>query len=175
MFRRFCKQFSESFLGCWVILQLPCWPSKQGELLDNILQNLQNKWPPHPVLPFQFEREVNLSGHNPVMMLRLLSFTKYLPRQRNFPKQSRSFCRLSTSLRLRLCFNDVLSLTLPFRYRARFKWIFWCSVRLKWEQRRFLWLGALRSCCVFAAFYASKGIDHCNLAVLLLNKRAMAL
>ena len=31
------------------ILQLPCCPRKQGELLENRLQNLQNKWPPHPV------------------------------------------------------------------------------------------------------------------------------
>ena len=42
--------FSESSSGCWAILQLPCCPSKQGELLENILQNLRNKWPPHPVL-----------------------------------------------------------------------------------------------------------------------------
>ena len=52
MFRRFCKLcklFSESSTGCWAILQLPCCPTKQGEFLENILQNLRNKWPPHPV------------------------------------------------------------------------------------------------------------------------------
>ena len=35
--------------GCLAVLQLPCYPSKQGELLENMLQNLRNKWPPHPV------------------------------------------------------------------------------------------------------------------------------
>ena len=49
LFRRFCKLFSERSTGCWAILQLPCFPSKQGELSDNIVQNLRNKWPPHPV------------------------------------------------------------------------------------------------------------------------------
>ena len=75
-FRRFCKRFPESSPGywdvqsgesccgkgfvkffvksvyCWAVLQLPCCPSKKGELLENILQNLQNKWPPHPVKGF---------------------------------------------------------------------------------------------------------------------------
>ena len=50
MFRRFCKLFSESSTGRWAIVQLPCCPSKQGELSENILANLQNKWPPHPVV-----------------------------------------------------------------------------------------------------------------------------
>ena len=36
---RFCKMFSESFTGSWAELQLPCCPSKQGELLENILQS----------------------------------------------------------------------------------------------------------------------------------------
>ena len=44
----FCKPFSGSSPGCWAVLQLPCCPSKQGELLENILQNLRNKWLPHP-------------------------------------------------------------------------------------------------------------------------------
>ena len=48
LFRRFCKPFSGSSPGCWAVLQLPCCPSKQGELLENILQNLRNKWLPHP-------------------------------------------------------------------------------------------------------------------------------
>ena len=48
LFRRFCKLFSDSSTVCWAILQLPCCPSKQGELLKNTLQNLWNKWPPHP-------------------------------------------------------------------------------------------------------------------------------
>ena len=47
---RFCKMFSESSPGCWPVLQLPCCPSKQGKLSENILQNLRNKWPPHLVL-----------------------------------------------------------------------------------------------------------------------------
>ena len=42
--------FSESFIGCWAVLQLPCCPSNQGEHSENILQNLRNKWPPHLVL-----------------------------------------------------------------------------------------------------------------------------
>ena len=29
---------------------MPCCPSKQEELSENILQNLRNKWPPHPVV-----------------------------------------------------------------------------------------------------------------------------
>ena len=41
--------FSESYTGSWAVLQLPCCPSKQGGLLENILQNLRNKWPPHLV------------------------------------------------------------------------------------------------------------------------------
>ena len=44
---RFCKMFSESSPGCWAVLQLPCCPSKQGELSENLLQNLGKKWPPH--------------------------------------------------------------------------------------------------------------------------------
>ena len=49
MFRRFCLLFLKSSPGCWAVLQLPCCPSKQGEPLENILQNLRKKWPPHPV------------------------------------------------------------------------------------------------------------------------------
>ena len=49
LFRRFCKLFSENSSGSWAVLELPCSPSKQGELLENILQNLRNKWPPNPV------------------------------------------------------------------------------------------------------------------------------
>jgi len=49
LFQSLCKLFSESSPGPWAALQLPCCPSKQGELLENILQNLWNKWPPHPV------------------------------------------------------------------------------------------------------------------------------
>ena len=33
----------------WAVLQLPCCPSKQREFSENILQNLQNKLPPHTV------------------------------------------------------------------------------------------------------------------------------
>ena len=43
LFRRFCKMFSESWNGHWAALQLPCCPSKQGGLSENILQNLRNK------------------------------------------------------------------------------------------------------------------------------------
>ena len=32
-----CKLFVESSTCPWVILQLPCFPTKQGELLENIL------------------------------------------------------------------------------------------------------------------------------------------
>ena len=47
--KRFCNMLSESSTGIWAELQLPCCPSKQGELLANLLQNLRNKWPPPPV------------------------------------------------------------------------------------------------------------------------------
>ena len=36
---------SESSTGCWAILQLPCCPSKEGELTENIEQNLFYKLP----------------------------------------------------------------------------------------------------------------------------------
>ena len=32
--KRFCNMFSESSTGNWAELQLPCFPSKQGELPD---------------------------------------------------------------------------------------------------------------------------------------------
>ena len=44
MFRRFCNMFSESSPGRWAVLQLLCWPSKQGELSETMLQNLWNKF-----------------------------------------------------------------------------------------------------------------------------------
>ena len=47
--KRLCNMYSESSTGSWAELQLPCSPSKQGELGENRLQNLQNKWPPRPV------------------------------------------------------------------------------------------------------------------------------
>ena len=53
MFRRFCKLFFESSTGRCAILQLPCCPTKQGELLENILQNLRKKWPARSVLCLQ--------------------------------------------------------------------------------------------------------------------------
>ena len=49
---------SKGFVNCFLRVPqavgqyctaLPCCPSKQGEFLENILQNLRNKWPPHPV------------------------------------------------------------------------------------------------------------------------------
>ena len=45
----FINIFSGSSPGCWAVLQLPCCPSKQVELLENVLQNLQNTWPLNPV------------------------------------------------------------------------------------------------------------------------------
>ena len=36
--------FAESSAGRWAVLQLLCWPSKQGELSENMLQNLWNKF-----------------------------------------------------------------------------------------------------------------------------------
>ena len=47
--KMFCNMFSGSSTGSWAELQLPCSQSKQGELSENISQNLQNKWLPHPV------------------------------------------------------------------------------------------------------------------------------
>ena len=43
LFRRFFLRVPQA------LLQLPCCPSNQRELLENILKNLRNKWPPHPV------------------------------------------------------------------------------------------------------------------------------
>ena len=47
--KRFCKIFSESSTGSWADLQLPCCPSKQGELPENMLQNLLLNLPPQTV------------------------------------------------------------------------------------------------------------------------------
>ena len=41
--------FSESSTGSWAELQLPCCPSKQGELPENMLQNLFLNLPPQTV------------------------------------------------------------------------------------------------------------------------------
>ena len=37
--------FSESSTGCWAVLQMPCCLSKQGELSENIKQNIFYKLP----------------------------------------------------------------------------------------------------------------------------------
>ena len=51
--------FVTSFLrfppGRWATLELLCRPSKQGELPENILQNLRNKLPPQTVFWRQLE------------------------------------------------------------------------------------------------------------------------
>ena len=47
--KRFCNMFSDSSTGSWAELQLPCCPSKQGELPENILQNLFLNRPPQTV------------------------------------------------------------------------------------------------------------------------------
>ena len=49
MRKRFCDMFSESSTGSWAELQLPCCPSKQGELPENMLQNLLHNLPPQTV------------------------------------------------------------------------------------------------------------------------------
>ena len=41
-----CNIFSESSTGRWAELLLPCCPSKQGELPENMLQNLFLNLPP---------------------------------------------------------------------------------------------------------------------------------
>ena len=46
---RFCNMFSESSTGSWAELQLLCFPSKQGELPENMLQNLLHNLPPQTV------------------------------------------------------------------------------------------------------------------------------
>ena len=48
--KRFCNMFSESFTGSWSELQLPCCPSKQGELPENMLQDLLLYLPPQTVV-----------------------------------------------------------------------------------------------------------------------------
>ena len=47
---RFCLLFSESSPGRWAVLQRPCCPSKQGELSENILQNLSHDLMNNPVV-----------------------------------------------------------------------------------------------------------------------------
>ena len=47
--KRFCNMFSESSTGSWDELQLPCCPSKQGELPENMLQSLFLNLPPQTV------------------------------------------------------------------------------------------------------------------------------
>ena len=41
-----CNMFSESSTGSWAEMQLPCCPSKQEELIENMLQNLLHNLPP---------------------------------------------------------------------------------------------------------------------------------
>ena len=50
MRKRFCNMFSESSTGSWAELQLPCCPSKQRELPENMLQNLLPNLPPQTVM-----------------------------------------------------------------------------------------------------------------------------
>ena len=52
--KMFCSMFSESSTGSWAELQLPCCPSKQGELPENMLQNLLHnlQLPPQTVSLF---------------------------------------------------------------------------------------------------------------------------
>ena len=47
--KRFCNMFSESSTGSWAELQLPCCPRKQGELQENMLQNLLHSLLPQTV------------------------------------------------------------------------------------------------------------------------------
>ena len=47
--KRFSNMFPESSTVSWAELQLPCCPSKQGELPENMAQNLLLNLPPHPV------------------------------------------------------------------------------------------------------------------------------
>ena len=44
--KMFCNMFSESSTGSWAEMQLPCCPSKQEELIENMLQNLLHNLPP---------------------------------------------------------------------------------------------------------------------------------
>ena len=49
MRKKFCDMFSESSTGSWAELQLPCCPSKRGELPENMLQNIFLNLPPQTV------------------------------------------------------------------------------------------------------------------------------
>ena len=49
LWKRFCNMFCESSTGSWAELQLPCCPSKHGELRKNMLQNLLINLPPQTV------------------------------------------------------------------------------------------------------------------------------
>ena len=60
--KRYCKMCFESFTGRWAVLQLPCCPSKQGELSKNILQNLFNRLPPQTVFSNPKSRLHLISG-----------------------------------------------------------------------------------------------------------------
>ena len=54
--KRFCDIFSDSSTGSWAELQLPCCPCKQGELPENMLQNLLLNLPPQTVQGGQYGR-----------------------------------------------------------------------------------------------------------------------
>ena len=48
--KRFYNMCSEISTGSWAELQLPGYPSRQGELPDNMLQNLLLNLPPQTVI-----------------------------------------------------------------------------------------------------------------------------
>ena len=70
--------FSESSTGSWAELQLPCCPSKQGELPENMLQNLFLNLPPQTV---RTVKSMDCSGYTRTDLYELkLTKASYLDR-----------------------------------------------------------------------------------------------
>ena len=65
--RGFVKCFLriENSPGCWAVLLLHCCPSKQGELSENLLPKLGNKWLPHLVEPLKSNVLRHMNGRDP--------------------------------------------------------------------------------------------------------------
>ena len=59
---RACPRTPFSINTSTSVLQLPCCPSKQGEVLENRLKNLRNKWPPHPVQSWQIAMLITIGN-----------------------------------------------------------------------------------------------------------------
>ena len=94
---RFCKMFSESSPGCWTVLQLHCCPSKQGELSENLLQNLQNKCPSHLVQLTWTEKVSKGQMENYMLLPKILMYAFIPVCLMAEVVEARSLCKNSTT------------------------------------------------------------------------------